>query len=460
TRFARTTHPGTRHWSKNMTFRKLTPILLLAGLLLTACGASTATPTGNAPPVVSDDFAVIADGRLLPRQSVQLSFSAGGKVAELLVAEGARVAQGEVIARLENSEALQAEVSRAELELLNAQQALSDLKDSAAMVTAQAAFAFAQAQDALAKAQKDLKSIQSPASQALHDVVADSKLALDTAQANLQLANVSPDAQALEQAIVATDIAFRNYQHWQAEYDKSNNSQELFDIKEQARAAYQAALDQQLALQLTIDTAKANQANAVGKAQERYDDAVANLNAALRGPDADKLALAQAKEALAQATLADAQAKYAKVQSGPDPAQLQLAEARLAAAQTTLAAAQSALENAELRAPFAGSIGKLDLKVGEQVAPGQPVATLADFSSWVIETDNLTEIEVVKITQGQGVTVKLDALPDLPLRGQVESIGNVFEEKRGDITYTVRIALADADPQLRWGMTAEVTFDK
>ena len=85
---------------------------------------------------------------------------------------------------------------------------------------------------------------------------------------------------------------------------------------------------------------------------------------------------------------------------------------------------------------------------------------VADFSGWVVETDNLTEIEVVKIAPEQGAAIKLDALPDVSLRGKVVSVSSVFEEKRGDITYTVKITLEDQHPQMRWGMTAEVTFDK
>jgi hypothetical protein len=58
------------------------------------------------------------------------------------------------------------------------------------------------------------------------------------------------------------------------------------------------------------------------------------------------------------------------------------------------------------------------------------------------------------------VLVTADALPDLELSGTVESIGEVFEEKRGDITYTVRVALDERDERLRWGMTTVVAFEK
>ena len=63
-----------------------------------------------------------------------------------------------------------------------------------------------------------------------------------------------------------------------------------------------------------------------------------------------------------------------------------------------------------------------------------------------------------EISLGQAVTVKPDALPDLELSGTVESISNLYEEKRGDITYTARILLVEDDPRLRWGMTFVVTF--
>jgi multidrug resistance efflux pump len=102
----------------------------------------------------------------------------------------------------------------------------------------------------------------------------------------------------------------------------------------------------------------------------------------------------------------------------------------------------------------------VNIKVGELTGSGQPAMVVADFSQWIIETDNLTEIEVPDVEVGQTVTVTPDALPDLELTGTVESIKELFEEKRGDITYTVNISLDETDPRLRWGMTVVVTFEE
>ena len=60
----------------------------------------------------------------------------------------------------------------------------------------------------------------------------------------------------------------------------------------------------------------------------------------------------------------------------------------------------------------------------------------------------------------QAVTIKVDALPELTLTGEVESIGALYQEKSGDVTYPVMIKLIDSDPGLRWGMTVAVTFEK
>jgi len=439
---------------------KLKYVLLpLLSLIVAACGAA-ATPTPAALAPVVDNLAVVADGRLLPAQSLDLSFATGGQVAQVLVAEGDSVAAGAVIAQLKSSQSLQAQVSTAQLNLLSAQQALKDLQESATLATAQAAFAVAQATDALTQTQKDLRNIQNPVSERLQTSVSDAKLALDTAQNNNLLGTVNADNQALVQATAQVNILFSRYQNLQAKWDAGDHGDALKQGLDLAQSAYQSALDTKTQLELRIQTDQANSANTVTKAQKAYDDAVANLAAAQRGPDAARLSLAQAKESLAAATLADAQRKFDKIKAGPDPDALRLAQAKIDNAQAALTAAQAALADSELRAPFAGSMAHLALKVGQQVAPGQNVGTLADFSSWVVETTNLTEIEVVRISTGQNVTVTLDALPNAPLQGRVTEISPVFAEKQGDITYTTRISLADHQPQMRWGMTASVTFAK
>ncbi|MBI4631730.1 MAG: biotin/lipoyl-binding protein, partial [Chloroflexi bacterium] len=123
-------------------------IVILFSLVAAACGGAAATPTPTKAPVVADSGVVIAEGRLQPKQYAAISFAVGGQIAEVLVSEGAQVKKDEVILRLKNREALQAEVSRADQERINADQAVKDLKDTANVATAQALLDLSKAKDA------------------------------------------------------------------------------------------------------------------------------------------------------------------------------------------------------------------------------------------------------------------------------------------------------------------------
>ena len=93
--------------------------------LLTACG-ETNTPVPIVEPVQETRPAVVAEGTLLPDPSIELAFAQPGILAEVLVAEGDLVTEGQVIARLENIEVLQAGVARAEEVYLLAEQAFNN----------------------------------------------------------------------------------------------------------------------------------------------------------------------------------------------------------------------------------------------------------------------------------------------------------------------------------------------
>jgi len=151
---------------------------------------------------------------------------------------------------------------------------------------------------------------------------------------------------------------------------------------------------------------------------------------------------------------------YEKLLKGPDPDQVESADARIKAADANLAAAKATLDNQVLKATIDGTVVKNDLVEGQTVAAGVPAMTLANLSELYAETDDLTEIEVVDVSIGQEVAVVADALPDLRLKGVVEKIDQISIEKRGDITYTVRVKLLETDPRLRWGMTVVITFIK
>jgi len=160
---------------------------------------------------------------------------------------------------------------------------------------------------------------------------------------------------------------------------------------------------------------------------------------------------AQNDLALKKAELDEAQKTYDRMKGGTDEDQLKVLQARLDAAKAGVAAF-------EVIAPFDGVVAQMNAKQGGSINAGESAVTIADFSSWLVKTTDLTEIDVVQLAEGQPVTVTLDALPDTELKGEILSIGQNYAENQGDVVYEVTVLLTDTHPNMRWGMTASVSF--
>jgi len=409
---------------KNMKVKLIVFSVLLSSLLLAACSAIPTTdnePQETILPLVVADSRVVADGMLVPQDFVDLAFVAGGEVAEVLVEEGDAVITGDVLARLSGQERLESSVAAARLELqaaesdlLSAQIVRSALDDDLSIIQAQALEAVTQFKAAVRTAERRVRSWSNSADQA----------DIDEAKATVILAE---------------------------------------DALDKAQEAYDPYADK-----AETNLVRATRLAKLAQAQQRYDDAVRRLNnlQGITGDDFD-LNQAEAELSIAESRLAQAESDLAVFQEGPDPDAVILADSRIATAETRVATAESALLAAEstlsdldLVATMDGDVVVLDLTPGEQVSPGRPVVTLANFSRWYVETNNLTEIEVVDVSLDQTVEIVPDALPELSLSGIVETISDTFEEKRGDITYTTRILVDEIDPRLRWGMTVVVSFEE
>lgn len=161
---------------------------------------------------------------------------------------------------------------------------------------------------------------------------------------------------------------------------------------------------------------------------------------------------AQNELALKTAKRDELQRAYDRMKDGVDKDQLALLEARLHAAEAKVA-------SFAVTAPFDGVVADLNAKVGSTVNDGQIAATLADFADWVVKTTDVTEIDVVNLSEGQPVKVTFDAFPDVELDGNVISIARLYTENQGDVVYEVTVVLTETNPEMRWGMTADVAFE-
>jgi HlyD family secretion protein len=176
-------------------------------------------------------------------------------------------------------------------------------------------------------------------------------------------------------------------------------------------------------------------------------------------------AVGVAEEALDRAEAVAAQAQLQLEQLPPDAspgqieavqANLRLAEAERDLAESRLAEAQTALVQTEVRAPFAGTVADVAVDAGEQAIAGQTIVTIGDTAGWLIETTDLTELEVVRVAVGDRATITFEALPDVMVEGTVERIQVRGTSEAGGVVFAVALRPDLNDPALRWGMSATV----
>jgi HlyD family secretion protein len=380
--------------------KKITFSLLVLSILLTAC--ATNPPSAGKPDLTPTEVPlneVIAEGKLLPAPSVELAFAQIGVVEEILIQPGQEVAAGDVIARLRNIEAMQAEVARAEEAFLVAEQAFGGAE-------AQALSDLAAANEAIRKAQYEFDNFNIPSD--LRDMTTSE--ALDYTYANLEKARKD----------------FEPYKYLEERLER-----ELRQENPNKPKVYRS-------------TAKIY--------KKRLDDARAEYNKAIRWAELEAN-LETAKEELKVA-----QGELGRLQTGNDSEKMSVARAQYLSAYTNLTAARAALASYELRAPFDGTLLSLDLSVGESILPNAPVAFIANTDNWWVETTDLAEIDIAKVAVNDSVSVKLDAFPEEVFLGRVVEIDPVGREYLGDMTYKVTVLLDTPDKRFKWNMTAIVTI--
>ena len=191
----------------------------------------------------------------------------------------------------------------------------------------------------------------------------------------------------------------------------------------------------------------------------------------------DKLDNAQTAKSKAQALL---QANTAKLESSRRQlsvmdSQLVAAKASLQQAQTRLKISKQQLSETVITAPSDGVIGERQVNDGQLVKPGTVMFSLVDTSTvWV--TANFKETQIKDMHPGQPVELQIDAFPDQPITGYIDSMkpasGARFsllppENATGNFTKVVqripvKIAIPSDQPlvgKLLSGMSVEVNVD-
>lgn len=241
-----------------------------------------------------------------------------------------------------------------------------------------------------------------------------------------------------------------------------------------ARSVQESLKSQQLSIQEAqagLESARAD-ANRAEKDRKRYAEL-----AQAKWVSTQKLESVVASAAQAKASVAEKQAKL-----GASTQQLSVLRAQVEAiggnirqAEAQVEEARLALSYTEVRAPRDGVIGNRSARVGQYVRPGSTLMALVPLND-VYVVANYKETQLTGVQPGQPVTLKVDAFPDVAIRGRVESIapasGSRFsllppENATGNFTkivqrMPVKIALERPLPEgvrLAPGMSVVATID-
>jgi HlyD family secretion protein len=386
-------------------------------LLLSACGGGAEpTPTPLPGPVFGSLVSVT--GEVVPAKWTTVSAQAEGTALEVLVEPGDEIEAGEPLVRLDPTDAERA-VRRAQtaLEAAEARLALLESRPRREEV------AVAEARVEVARAGVDQAVAR-----------------LDQLQAgSLDAEIVAARAQVI--SIQADELAADEFHE---------DTMECFNVNIPGKGKREICP----LLGPTEEKARFR----LDAIREDLDAAQTSLDALIAQKD-DRIRTVEAAVQNAEEQLDGTEAQLAQLKAGAAPEEIAAAEASLQQAQAALEQARVALNRTEVRAPLTGTVGMVQVRENELVAPSQPLVTIGDLSTLRVETTDLDEIDVARVEGGETVDVTFDALPDRVFTGRVQRISPVPESDGGAVNYTAIVEFEELAPEIRWGMTAFVDIE-
>jgi HlyD family secretion protein len=276
--------------------------------------------------------------------------------------------------------------------------------------------------DGQALAQLDTRDLESQ--------VASAEISLKLAQDSLDQLKAPPTQLEIDQAKAAVATAQQAYDAAKVKdvaWQKAQLELALSKVRKTLEDA-QAAYDR---VSWRPEISMLPQSVALQQATEDYKEALDTYNIGMA-------AVSDAPIQAAAAALESAKQALADLQAGPTDEELMSAQAQVAA-------------------PFDGTITSVDIVTGQAVAQSGVVMSLADLVH--LETyPNLPEVDVVNVKAGQTAELTLDAYPDNTLTGKVTQVALVGTVTQGVVNYPVTIAIDSATVPIKPGMTASISI--
>lgn len=432
---------------------------------------------------------ISGSGQVSASNQIDLKTKAGGAILSLPVLEGSAVEKGAVIARLDSTDA-QKSVRDAEVSLASARLSLEKLRkptDALSLTQSQNALARASttkqnALDSLTKSYNDGFNGISDTFNDLPTVVSGLHDLLYTPNNQLGGNNVNnvdyysssaavfdprgtaygADAQAKYQTMLA------KYNKNFADYKALDRSAKPEDIEAMIEETYDTSLAAADAVKSASNLIQFFQDQMTQHSQKipaLSNTQLSSLNGYSATTNSHLTDLLSIESTIknSKSTIVDAERSInentqslAKLVAGTDPLDLESAQLTVQGRENALRDAEETLANYTVRAPFAGTIAKINVKNFDTAGNGTAVATLVAKNQ--MAEISLNEVDVAKVAAGQKATLTFDAIDGLSLTGIVSQIDTIGTVTQGVVTYNVKIAFDAQDERVKSGMSVNASI--
>lgn len=337
---------------------------------------------------------------MIEAHEIRVGSKLGGRVQDVLVQEGAHVKAGDVLVRFDGTDL----IPRLE-----------------------------QARAAIKQAEANLKKLRRGFRP---EEIMQAKAAAGSAQAQLTLLQNGTRKEEID--IAVSDVASA-----QTEYD---NALTTFHRVEKLRETNDAS-------------------------QQDYDTAKSKLDFSLSRKDAasKKLKLLKAgarpeQIQAAQENYEQANAQWKLMKKGNRSEDIEAAEALVEQAVANLHALEADARELEVKALTDAVVETVDVRPGDLVPPGSPVATLLESAQLYVRVF-VPETKLGLVQLGKNVKIKVDSFPEKMFDGKIEQVAMQSEftprnvqtrEERAHQVFMVKVKILTGADVLRAGMAADV----
>jgi len=425
---------------------------------------------------------VSGSGQVAASDQIDVKSQVAGDVTVVEVTEGQSVKYGDILVRLDSSDA-QAALDVAQANLNSAKLTSQKTSQDNSQSLTQAQQALAQANDALAQSQSDLSKTYEQAFNSIASTFAD----LPTIMAGLD--DIMSGS---NNVVIQSSGTYLNYYQEQirsrgsstallldigSTYVTAENSYDKVLVEYKSASRYSDPAIISKIVDDSYDATKkiSNATKAIINLIQQYQDAVTNDNGQVQSFSATHLSslnsyasqvnghlvnMISTQQSIKSAVQAVDDAKNTvdqKAQSLDTLKNLtnqisdQSQQLNITQKETALLDARKTLSYYTIRAPFDGVAASVGVKKGDTISANATIATVITNNQ--IATISLNEVDAADVKAAQKATMTFDAISDLTLTGHVSAIDTIGTVSSGVVSYGVTIAFDTQDDRVKPGMS-------